>query len=49
MELFGNGAAADKRPPFKEERLESGLGEIAGGDQPVMSGTENDDARFRHR
>ena len=50
MEFFGNGAAANNWSAFENERLESSLGKIERGDQPVVSGAEDDDvARLRHR
>src|SRR5208337_5532420 len=50
MEFLRNGAAADYRPAFEHEGLESSFGEIEGGDQPVVSCAEdNDVALFGHR
>src|SRR5208283_2816288 len=50
MKFLRNRAAADYRPAFEHEGLESSFGEIEGGDQPVVSCAEdNDVALFGHR
>src|SRR5271165_6631523 len=50
MKFLRNRAAADHRPAFQHERLESSFGEIEGGDQPVVPCTEDGDvALFGHR
>ena len=49
MEFLGDGTAADSWPALEHERLESSLGEIKRGDQPVVPGAEDYNiARLRH-
>ncbi len=49
MEFLGDGAAADGRPAFQNERVKSSLGEIESCDQPIVSGAEDHDfACLRH-
>jgi hypothetical protein len=43
MKLFGDGAAADDGPSFEYQGLESGLGEVEGRYQTVVSCAEDDD------
>ena len=49
MKFFGNGRAAHLGAAFEHQRFESGFGEIEGGDQAVVTATDDDDlARFGH-
>src|SRR5882757_795944 len=49
MKFFGDRRAAHLRAAFEHERLESGFGQIEGGDQAVVSATDNDHiACFSH-
>ena len=43
MKFLGDGAAADDRATLQHERLVSSLGQIKGSNQPIVSGSENDD------
>ena len=43
MKFVGDGGAADLRPALEDERLESGFGEIEGGDQAVVAAADDDD------
>ena len=49
MKFFGDGRAAHLGAAFEHQRFQSGFGEIEGGDQTVVSATDDDDvARFGH-
>src|ERR1035437_7168215 len=49
MKFFGDGRAAHLGAAFEHKRFESGFGEIEGGDQTVVSATDDDDiACFGH-
>src|SRR6266403_4458432 len=49
VKFFGNGRAAHLGAAFENQRFESGFGEIEGGDQTVVSATDDDHvARFGH-
>jgi hypothetical protein len=49
MKLLGDGGAASLGAAFEHQRFESGFGEIEGGNQTVVSGTDDDHiARFGH-
>ena len=43
MKFVGDCGSADLRAAFEHERLESCLGQIECGDQPVMASADNDD------
>ena len=47
MEFFGDRGAADLIAAFEHQRLESGLGQIEGRDQPVVAAADDDDVAFR--
>ena len=48
MKLFGDRAAAGDLAALEHKRFQSGLSQIAGGDQAVMTATHNDDVVFSH-
>ncbi len=49
MKFFRDRRSAHLRAAFEHERLESSFGQIEGGDQTVVSATDDDDvARFGH-
>ena len=43
MKFFGDGRAAGLRAALEHQRLESGFGQVEGGDQPVVAATDDDD------
>ncbi len=43
MKFFGDGRAADLRAAFEHQRLETGFGQIEGGDETVVSAADDDD------
>jgi hypothetical protein len=43
MELFGDTRAAGNLASFEHDRFQTGPGEIAGGDQAIMAGADDDD------
>src|ERR1700687_5300569 len=49
MKVFGDGRAAYLGAAFEHQRFESCFGEIEGGDQTIVSATDDDHiARFGH-
>src|ERR1700680_3881761 len=42
MEFFGDGAATDEFAALENERLETAFGEIEGGDERVVTATDDD-------
>ena len=44
-DLFGDGAAANHRPPLEHERLQPGLGQVEGGGEAVDAGADDDDGQ----
>src|SRR6266404_1093936 len=49
MKFLGNRRAADLGAAFDDQRLESGMGQIEGCDQAIVTTTDDDDvARVRH-
>jgi hypothetical protein len=43
MEFVRNRGPADLSAAFKYERFESSLGQVKGGDQPVVTAADDDD------
>ena len=43
MKFVGDSSAADLGAAFEDERLESGFGEVEGGDQAVVAAADDDD------
>ena len=43
MKFFGDGRAAGLRAALEHQRLESGFGQVEGGDQPVVAAADDDD------
>jgi hypothetical protein len=43
MKFFGDARAAGNRASFEHERFQSRFGEIAGRDQTIMAGANDDD------
>ena len=43
MKFIGDRGAADLRPTFEYERLESRLSQVEGGDQPVVATADDDE------
>jgi len=41
MEFFSNARAAASRSPFEHQRFQSGSGEIAGRDQSIVTGADD--------
>jgi hypothetical protein len=40
--LLGHRCATDHLAPFEDENLESGFGQVGGGDEAIVPGTDND-------
>ena len=47
MEFFGDGRATGLGAALQHQRLVSGLGQVEGGDQPVMAAADDDDIAVR--